>query len=106
MLRFTGFEIVGYSMNVGVIGEAYGNFGRTGGIVFMFVFGLFFNIIFYLIVVKSAKTPTLILWIPFIYLNAIQAETDTLMTINSTIKNILFLWFCYWAANKFLRLKL
>lgn len=106
MLRFTGFLVVGYSMNVGVIGEAYGNFGPEGGVVFMFVFGLFFNFIFYMIVVKSKKTPTLILWIPFIYLNAVQAETDTLMTINSTIKNILFMTFCYWGANRFLRLKL
>ncbi|MEJ8842234.1 hypothetical protein WG954_07555 [Lacibacter sp. H375] len=106
MRRFTGFEIVGYSMNTGVIGEAYGNFGRNGGIFFMFLYGLFFNVIFYIIVTKSNQTPTLILWIPFIYLNAIQAESDTLMTINSTIKNILFLWFCYWAADRFLRLKL
>lgn len=106
MLRFTGFMVVGYSMNVGVIGEAYGNFGRTGGVVFMFVFGLFFNLIFCLILKKTSKWPTLILWIPFIYLNAVQAETDTLMTVNSTIKNILFLVFCYWAANRFLRLKL
>lgn len=106
MLRFTGFTVVGYSMNVGVIGEAYGNFGPKGGIIFMFVFGLFFNLIFYIILQKTKRWPTLILWIPFIYLNAVQAETDTLMTVNSTIKNILFMTFCYWAADRFLRLKL
>jgi hypothetical protein len=106
MLRFTGFLVSGYSMNVGVIGEAYGNFGPRGGVVFMFIFGLFFNLIFYIILKKTKQWPTLILWIPFIYLNAVQAETDTLMTVNSTIKNILFMVFCYWAANRFLRLKL
>jgi len=33
-------------------------------------------------------------------------ETDTLMTINSTIKNILFMVFCYWSAYRFMRIKL
>lgn len=106
MLRFTGFEVVGYSMNLGVVGEAYANYGVNGGIFFMFVYGLLFNIVFYLILRKSISVPTIILWVPIIYLNAIQAETDTLMTINSTMKNIIFVAFCYWAANKFLRLKL
>jgi hypothetical protein len=106
MLRFTGFEVVGYSMNLGVVGEAYANYGVDGGIFFMFVYGLLFNFVFFLILRKSRTTPTIILWVPIIYLNAIQAETDTLMTINSTMKNILFVAFSYWAANKFLRLKL
>jgi hypothetical protein len=106
MLRFTGAFIEGYSMNIGVIGEAYANYGKNGGIIFMFFFGLFFNFIFYLLLLNCRSKPTIILWVPFLYLNAIQAETDTLMTINSTIKNILFMVFCYWSAYRFMRIKL
>ncbi len=106
MLRFTGMEIEGYSMNVGVIGEAYGNFGKNGGIAFMFVYGLFFNLIFYFLIGLLKKTPTLILWVPFIFVNAVQAETDTLMTINSTIKNIIFVGLLYWSFKRYLKVKL
>ncbi len=106
MLRFTGLTIVGYSMNIGVIGEAYANYGKNGGILFMFCFGLFFNLIFSAILYQSKYRPTLILWIPIIYLHAIQAETDLLMTVNSTIKNLLFTGLCFWAFERFMRIRL
>ncbi|MFY7879588.1 MAG: hypothetical protein ACOVP6_05925 [Lacibacter sp.] len=106
MQRFTGMEVEGYSMNVGVIGEAYGNFGKNGGVVFMFVYGVFFNLIFYFLIGLLKKNPTLILWVPFIFVNAVQAETDTLMTINSTIKNILFVGLLYWSFKRYLKIKL
>ena len=106
MQRFTGMQIEGYSMNVGVIGEAYGNFGKNGGVVFMFVYGVFFNLVFYFLIGLLKKNPTLILWVPFIFVNAVQAETDTLMTINSTIKNILFVGLLYWSFKRYLKIKL
>jgi hypothetical protein len=106
MQRFTGMEVEGYSMNVGVIGEAYGNFGKNGGVVFMFVYGVFFNLVFYFLIGLLKKNPTLILWVPFIFVNAVQAETDTLMTINSTIKNILFVGLLYWSFKRYLKIKL
>lgn len=106
MERFTGYTIQGYSMNVSPMGEAYGNFGVTGGVVFMFFYGLFFSlaIIFLLRIIR--KRPTIILWFPVLFLNSIQMETDVLMCVNSLLKNLMFIWFCYWAADRFLRLKL
>ncbi len=106
MEYFTGFIVEGYSMNVGPFGESYGNFGPTGGILFMFVYGLFFNVAIFILLRLSKKRPTLILWFPILFLNSIQVETDILMTVNSLIKNSIFIWFCYWAAHRFLRLKL
>ncbi|HMP85654.1 MAG TPA: hypothetical protein PKE63_00155 [Lacibacter sp.] len=103
---FTGFIVEGYSMNVGPFGESYGNFGATGGILFMFLYGLFFNVAIFALLRLSKKRPTLILWFPILFLNSIQVETDILMTVNSLIKNSIFIWFCYWAAHRFLRLKL
>jgi hypothetical protein len=93
-------------MNIGPFGESYGNFGPTGGVVFMFFYGLFFNLAIYLLLRYVKNRPTIILWFPILFLNSIQIETDILMTVNSLIKNCLFLAFCYWAADRFMRLKL
>ncbi len=106
MERFTGFTIEGYSMNVSPMGEAYGNFGVQGGIIFMFLYGLFFSIVIFLLLKVIRKRPTLILWFPVLFLNSIQIETDILMCVNSLLKNLIFIGFCYWAADRFLRLKL
>lgn len=106
MLRFTGFEIQGYSMNVSPMGEAYANFGVGGGITFMFFYGLFFSVVIYFLLKAIKKRPTIVLWFPVVFLNSIQIETDVLMCVNSLIKNLIFLAFCYWAADRFLRLKL
>lgn len=106
MERFTGFKIEGYSMNVSPMGEAYGNFGVQGGIVFMVFYGLFFSGIIFLLLNVIRKRPTLILWFPVLFLNSIQIETDILMCVNSILKNLIFIGFCYWATDRFLRLKL
>lgn len=106
MEYFTGLIIEGYSMNIGPLGEAYGNFGNTGGIYFMFFYGLFFNVMIY-ILIRIAKTkPTIILWFPILFLNSIQMETDILMTVNALLKNCIFVAICYWAADRFMRIQL
>lgn len=106
MERFTGFIIEGYSMNVSPLGEAYGNFDVTGGIVFMFFYGLFFALVITMLLRIGKRRPTILLWIPVLFLNSVQIETDILMCVNSMIKSLLFVWFCYWAGDRFLRMKL
>ena len=41
--RFWGYNLVGFSMNIGPFGEGYANFDKIGGIIYMFFYGLFFN---------------------------------------------------------------
>ncbi len=106
MERFTGFIIEGYSMNISPFGEAYGNFDVNGGIVFMFCYGLFFSLVITLLLQVGKKRPTILLWLPILFLNAVQTETDVLMCVNSLLKGLMFVWFCYWAGDRFLRLKL
>jgi hypothetical protein len=106
MEYFTGLIIEGYSMNVGPLGEAYGNFGYSGGIYFMFFYGLFFNLIIFLIIRIAKTRPTVILWFPVLFLNSIQMETDILMTVNALLKNCIFVALCYWGADRFMRIKL
>lgn len=106
MERFAGFRLDGVSMNISPMGEAYGNYGVEGGIFFMLLYGLFFAMLIVLLMNYVKKRPTIILWFPVLFLNSVQIETDILMVLNSLIKNIIFVAFCYWGANKFLRLKL
>lgn len=106
MERFTGFIIEGYSMNVSPLGEAYGNFDVNGGIIFMFFYGLFFALVITMLLHIGKKRPTILLWIPVLFLNSVQIETDILMCVNSMLKSLLFVWFCYWAGDRFLQMKL
>jgi hypothetical protein len=103
--RFLGFRMVGYSMNIGPIGEAYGNFG-TGGIVYMFFYGLFFKLMFSLILKLAERRPTLILWLPYLFLYAVGVETDLLTTMNSLIKGVFFTWIVFKGFRSILNIEL
>jgi len=105
LLRFWGYSIHGYSMNIGPIGEAYGNFGR-GAILYMFFYGLFFNWVLSLILKTARKHPTLILWLPFLFIYAVGVETDLLMTMNSLIKGVFFTWLMYRGFKYFFHIDL
>ncbi len=85
----------GLSYNVGPIGEAYINFGRNGGIVFMFFYGLFFNFIFKRALVISQTKPSLILWFPLIFISFFTMENDVLSFINSFVKSAFFTYVMY-----------
>lgn len=89
--RFWGFNLVGYSMNIGPIGEAYANFGRTGGIIFMFFYGLFFNALLTYLLKWSEKRPSILCWIPFLYFYAVVVETDVLTTFGSIVTSFFFM---------------
>jgi len=104
--RFWGFDLVGFSMNIGPLGEAYGNFDVAGGVVFMFFYGLFFNFMLSYILKLSEKRPTIILWVPFLFFYAIGVETDILTTTGSIIKGVFFTWIIFRAFRIFFRIDL
>ena len=93
--RFWGYNLVGYSMNIGPLGEAYANFDKLGGVIFMFFYGLFFNFMLSSILKFAERRPTIVLWLPFLFYYAISAETDLLTTMGSLIKGLMFTWFVY-----------
>jgi hypothetical protein len=93
--RFWGYNIKGYSMNIGPLGEAYGNFNVGGGIVYMFFYGVFFNLLLTGIIKLAEKRPTLILWLPFLFFYTITMETDLLTTMGSLVKAVLFTWIVF-----------
>lgn len=95
LLRFWGYVIVGYSMNIGTLGEAYANFDKAGGVVYMFFYGLFFNFFLSSILKFAEKRPTIILWLPFLFFYSISVETDLYTTMGALIKAIIFTWFIF-----------
>jgi len=104
--RFTGKKLRdGTSMNLSVMGEAYANFGTTGGMMFMFTLALFFNLVLGNIYRISDHFPTLILWIPLLFLQVVKAETDFVTVINYLFKACIVVWFIFWTFQKFLKFK-
>jgi hypothetical protein len=104
--RFWGFDLRGFSMNIGPLGEGYANFDVTGGIFYMFFYALFFNFMLTLVVRLTEKRPTIILWIPFLFFYAIVVETDLLTTMGSLIKGIIFTWIIFRAYRIAFRIDL
>ncbi len=93
--RFWGYSIRGYSMNIGPFGEGYANFDKTGGVIYLFFYGLFFNLVLSLILKFSEKRPTIVLWLPFLFYSAVGVETDLLTTMGSLIKGLIFTWMVF-----------
>ncbi len=93
--RFWGLNLVGYSMNIGPFGEAYANFDRTGGVIYMFFYGLFFNFVLVVLLNMARKRPTIVLWIPFLFFRAINVETDLLSTMGALMTSITFTWITF-----------
>jgi hypothetical protein len=104
--RFWGYDLVGFSMNIGPLGEAYANFDVLGGIIFMLFYGLFFNLMLSLILRMAQKRPTLVLWIPFLFFYAIGVETDILTTTGSIVKGVFFTWIIFRAFRIAFRIDL
>ena len=102
-IKYTGLPLTQQtSMGISVIGEAYINFGVYGGILFMFIYGLGIALLFKLFIQLSITRPSLILWSPLLFLQAVKAETELVVILNHVIKSgILVLLFIY-VTQKFL----
>jgi hypothetical protein len=107
MFRFTGIQLQqGTSMNISLIGEGYSNYGRNGGIIFMLGIGLLFSMILRFILLKSRDNPTLILWIPFLFLQVIKAETDLITTLNYLVKASITMFIIFWFFRNILKVEI
>ena len=96
MAYYAGYNIVGYSTNVGPMGEAYGSFGVTGGIIYMFLLGLFIRWAYTMLFKIARRIPLLVCWIPVMFYQVISSgETDSLQIFNSLIKAAFFLLLIY-----------
>lgn len=105
--RFTGLTLgVHTSMGTSVVGEAYANFGRVGGVIFMFIWGMVLALFFRWLVNYSYKYPTFILWTPLIFLQVIKAETELVVVLNHLVKATIFSLGIFWGFRRLLGWKI
>lgn len=105
--RFTGTELPETtSMDISLVGEGYANYGVTGGIVFLFFIGLFYNFIIIKVISLSKLYPTLILWLPILFFQVIKAETDFATVFNHFTKAALVAFAVFFGMTKILKLKM
>jgi hypothetical protein len=105
--RFTGKPISeNTSMGLSLLGEAYANYGIFGGSVFMFVIGLFYNLFLLAIFRIAIKHPSIIFFIPLIFLQVIKAETDFSVILNHLVKASIAVWLIWFGLKQFFGIKL
>ena len=105
--RFTGLGLGRTtSMAISPLGEAYANFGETGGIVFMLFFGAVFAALYHGTLRYAAKYPTFIFWIPLIFYQAVKAETEMLVVINQLTKGAIIGFSMHYVIRHAFRLKM
>ncbi|MCO4818310.1 MAG: hypothetical protein KC517_01710 [Bacteroidetes bacterium] len=100
--RFANFKPHGNtSYDIGQIGDAWANFGYYGGIVFLFLYGFFNSWILKTIIIVAERTsPTLILWIPIVFLQLLKVEVSVETNFNAAIKGVFFVYLCFRVAKK------
>lgn len=100
--RFTGYQLIGgTSMGTSVLGEAYANYGKNGSVLFMFIYGFLLALVAKRVFNLSASSrPTLILWLPLIFLQVVKAETELVVVLNHLVKASIFVFGVYWVSRK------
>ncbi len=94
------------SYNLGPIGEAYANFGRVGGCLWLFFYGCVFRFLFLGVLHLCRSYPTLVLWIPFLFVGAVKVETDLLSTLGSVVKGGIFVSFIFFSFHHLLKIRI
>lgn len=96
MKFYAGIDLRGWSTNISPLGEGYGAFGSTGGVIFVGLLGLLIRGAYGLVFAIARKTPLIVFWIPFLFYQITYSfETDTLQITNSLIKSGIFLFVLY-----------
>ncbi|MEM6898336.1 MAG: hypothetical protein AAF583_01000 [Pseudomonadota bacterium] len=90
-LRFTGLELHrSASIAIGLIGEAYANFGPWGGPVLLFLYGVSVTLAMRMILIIGNRFPVLVIFLPNIFLHAIKTETEFVTVLNFMSKSGIF----------------
>lgn len=87
------------SINLSPLGEGYVNFGY-GGILFAGLYGLLLGGVFYRVIQLSEQVPSLMLWLPALFIGCLTMETDILSTWGSLVNTIIFVALLYWFTKR------
>lgn len=105
--NFTGWGLGrNTAMNVGIMGDGYGNFGYRGGILFCFGFGLFLGALFRLFYLYARRYPTLPIWGILIFFYSMRAGNEFYIIANWIIKTGVLVLAYYLLAERWNTLRL
>ncbi len=94
--RFTGYILYkGTSMDIGIMGEIYANFGPVRGRIFAFILGLGYALVIFYFFQQVMKDPQLLFWLPFIFLLIIRPENSFVPVFNHLTKASFLLFVMY-----------
>ena len=98
--RFTGIPIAdNTSMGISLLGESYANVGPRVGIVGMFIFGLCLSIWNNFCLSFASTKQDFYFWLPFIFCQAIKAETDFVTILNYVVKASVVGFSVFWLIH-------
>lgn len=104
-IRFTHLELgENTSMGIGLLGEAYANFGRWGGAFFLLAYGFGLTLLVNGVLSVAIRYPIILAFIPNILLHAVKSETELLATLNFVVKSAAFHMILAWALIMLFRL--
>jgi hypothetical protein len=90
--RFTGIYLSDRtSMNIGYLGEMYGNFGRSAGLLGCFLYALVLSGVFRWVSLLSTTRPQLVGLVPFLCFRMPVAESDLSDVLNYLAKALLII---------------
>lgn len=98
--RFTNLrQTENTSINLSPLGEGYVNFGY-GGILFSLFYGLLLGSVFWYALHLADHIPSLVLWLPMLYIGCLTMETDLLSTWGSLLNNAIFIALLFWVSTR------
>lgn len=98
---FVGWKLGrGVAMNVGVMGDGYGNYGPQGGVLFCFIFGLSLGYIFKIFYGLAKTYPTLPIWGILIFFYSMRAGNEFYIIGNWIIKTSVLVFLYYFLFEK------
>ena len=89
-------------MGISILGEAYGNFNRFGGIIFMGIWGYFLAMYWRFLFKGLHNNVLLLAFLPIVFLQVIKAETELVVVLNHLIKATIVVYLFFWAAKALL----
>ena len=103
----TGLTLLpGTSMGTSLMGEFYGNYGFWGAILAFGFWGFLLNLVYKRICYLQFKYPTIMLWLPLLFLQVVKAESDLITVLNHLVKASIVLFLIYFIANKVFKVQL
>lgn len=99
-LKYTGLRFEGASYGISQLGEGYANFGKRGGILYMFLLGLTMSVLLRRIVKYINKNPNYFYFLPIIFLHGVKVETELNRSLGFMLRVIIVLYILNFILKK------